>query len=95
MKPINAYLNIHKGKVVASTEKKPKLEWLQELDYWQSSILGEVENAELMDDEDPNPIIAVRGLDKKNVWLCNTNHPCQVEVKGKKVTVIRITPAAG
>ena len=106
MKPINAFLNIHSEKVVASTVEKP--------DYWvfyekyhdvtsatihqekldkaykdfESSILGEAENAKLH--------LGVWMLPFESEYIedwtpIKRNQPCQVEVKGKKITVVKLT----
>ena len=101
MKPINAYLNIHNGKVVASTVEKPVLppqlsnHWetatesglfKQALKEFESSILGEVENQNYQD------YYAV-GINLNYIKIEFPNYPCQVEVKGKEVTVIKLVSA--
>lgn len=97
MKPINAYLNIHNGKVVASTEQKPEYRYVDsvfnvpyemKLKTWQSSILGEVVNASEHDCR-VRPGNIVVNPDSPDFEVVKLGHPCQVEV-WKEVTVIKL-----
>ena len=93
-----AFLNIHEGKVVASTVKKPKIRYIElvfsvlydmRLGSWQYTILGKAENATRIVDSNNILIKHPNKFVSTILGIAEPNQPCQVKV-GKKVTVIKI-----
>jgi hypothetical protein len=54
-------------------------------EYKDSEVTAEVENAELVDDEDPDHIIAIDIINDENIWLCKIGRSCIIDetVEGK------------
>jgi len=54
-------------------------------EYEASKVMAEVENVELVDDEDPDQMIAIDISDDENIWLCKIGQPCIIDetINGK------------
>ena len=105
MKPINAFLNIHNGKVVASTIKKPNADDFRYLKTKAMSNVGirhfgkaitQWQSSILGEPDnwyygrDENyQEYYTVGIELNYIKIEFPNHPCQVEV-GKEVTVIKL-----